>query len=1202
MAKPEGSGLASESQSHKPEEETQDIKGKKEEFSTEQKETIIQPPVSQASTRESIIDRRQLDTWRKKVLGQDQTQIKKQEASQSVEAAKSGEKISEEESAEEILTENSKEKTSLAKSEEETSGAGSEEIAKDVAKRTPRTELLNKYGDPQSQQNNLRTQYRSDIPKESKIFKIFGSETAKVNFPVKLLSEEEAKREALKDARPNQFMLVGLAEGTVGYLNAKGNISNLESSQNAPFEESFYNDGSAKLYLKGLIKGEYLLTAKLDTDKEKDNRHIFEYVNPEKYYPIYGDNSSYFNETETSGKFYARIDKDNSYGMWGNYNTQEFTKSEFTRYNRTLAGAKTHIELEDWVKPEGWSPTTSLAKPEGNGLASDGQSHKDKDKMAVKPTIDFFYAPSTQEQVSETFSAKGISGPFWLNKTPLLEYAESIRIETHDRNRSDVVLYTKTLYRDIDYEIDYDSGRIFFKEPIPTRDENDDLNFIIVDYEFVPLNGENKNYLTGTRLQAKMFDNKVTLGGQFISEKHISNSPQLFGTDVVFQPDLTTRLAAEWGHSDNYLDSSNVSIKEDNAWKVEGSKTLGKLRMQGYYSDIGNSFRNPVNVTEKGIEKYGFTADYKLSDATSVVLDHWRNLSTISETFDRQTSLDLYHEKGNYFLGAGYAFQEYKDIKKLTPDSDANIASLKGGLRLTPNLIASLEQEFQIQGESGATDPTDNKVSTTIGRLDYKLSNDATVYVKDRFVKELHKQYEHIQSLGFSRRTPEGESYVEYGFGGETAETIFGLRNEQKLSERLTLSSYMNNRISKDKNDENIGFGSKYEMVEGLFTTFNIENTRSKDSAADTYKQNAQSIAFDYLPKATENSYGLKFERSKASSTNINALGYGKHYLNKDFSLIFNSEYLTEHSGDNTLHTEKKAVAGLAYRPVKNDKLNILSKYEYKDELDNTTTSSTFDYFTHTASLEATYELNPKVDIFGKYALKFQQERENGLDTNTLIDMVTSKLTYKVTDIFDLTGYYRIINDRGSQVIKQAPALEVGVLFFKQLRMAMGYNFLDYQDKTAEEEDYSGGGPYFNFSLKFDGRTPEEIELARQIQLEQRIKAWAWELVNKELSISDSPVMQELDRLYNLAKELEEKGQFEQAKKCYEKTLQIGRMMYAKAEEYVRARVELEKKLKEENVAALNSYKEGRLQEAKELWEKILKEAEPKPIRLEIEK
>jgi len=1063
----------------------------KKDVSVPQNESLKQPVPLKPPEREAIINRRQLDDWRKEALGQNQPQVETptetqagQEKPPTPPTPKIEKKLPTPPQTEEtkqvstyyytakdknwqtvmgmleatseaevadilhkrdltvMLIEREKGEGIYEEVTEEAKGAKAQKETQIASRRmTPRAELLNKYPNPQAKEDKPRGQYRSDIPKESKFFKIYGSETAKVNFPVRLLSEGKAKKEEEKDKAPNQFMLVGLADATIGYLDAKGNISNLESSVNAPYEDGIYKDGKIKLYLKGLIKGEYLLTGAVDTDKEK-TAHLFEYVNPEKYYPVYGDQSSYFNEADSKGKFFVRIDKDDSYGLWGNYNTQEFTKTEFSRYNRTLAGAKTHIELKDWAK--------------------------EKDKMPFKPSVDFFYALSEQEQVSETFSAKGISGPFWLGNTPLLEYSESIRIETRDKDRSDVVLNTKTLTREADYEIDYDSGRILFKAPISTLDGNDDPNYIMVDYEYVPLSGETKYHLTGSRLETKLFGDKISLGGQFIAENHISNNPRLYGFDTVLQPDPSTRLAAEWGHSNRYLDTNNTFLKNDNAWKMEGSKILGRLKLQGYYSDIGNRFRNPVNVTEKGREKYGATADYQLTDATNLVFDHWRSLSTISRTFDRQSSLDLYHKKEDYFLGAGYAFQEFKDKLGISPNKDINAINLKGGRKLSDKVVATLEQEYKNEKQSNTATPLDNKISNTTGRLDYRLTKDTSVYVKNRFIKELHKKLQNISGLGFSKAMVDGESYIEYGFGGKTAETNFGLRREHNLSERLTLSSYMNNRVSSDKNEENMGFGTTYEVLQDLFTKVNFENTHAKNSDTSSYKQNAQSVAFDYLPSGTENSYGLKFERRKALQTRENNIfGYTQYRINNEYNFIFNSEFLTERSSEDTVRNTRRVILGLAYRPIFNDKLNLLSKYEYKSELNHSTSASSTDYYNNILSCEANYEINPKTDIFGKYALKFQEEKDEGLATKSVIDMITAKLTHKFTDIFDVAGYYRVINDQKCSLVKQAPAVESGILFFKRIRLGVGFNFLDYADRQSNDEDYSGIGPYFNLGAKF---------------------------------------------------------------------------------------------------------------------------------------
>jgi predicted porin len=181
--------------------------------------------------------------------------------------------------------------------------------------------------------------------------------------------------------------------------------------------------------------------------------------------------------------------------------------------------------------------------------------------------------------------------------------------------------------------------------------------------------------------------------------------------------------------------------------------------------------------------------------------------------------------------------------------------------------------------------------------------------------------------------------------------------------------------------------------------------------------------------------------------------------------MLFNSIFTRAFRRGHFISNQKR-ILGLSYRPIKNDKLNLLSKYEYKEELNHSSSAASTDYKTHIGSLEANYELSPKIDLFGKYALKYYEENDQDLRTHTLIDMAVSKATYKFNPVFDLTGYYRIINDRGSRLIKQGAALESGITIYKHIRLGVGWNFLDYEDKTSSDEGYSGSGPYFNISAK----------------------------------------------------------------------------------------------------------------------------------------
>ena len=86
---------------------------------------------------------------------------------------------------------------------------------------------------------------------------------------------------------------------------------------------------------------------------------------------------------------------------------------------------------------------------------------------------------------------------------------------------------------------------------------------------------------------------------------------------------------------------------------------------------------------------------------------------------------------------------------------------------------------------------------------------------------------------------------------------------------------------------------------------------------------------------------------------------------------------------------------------------------------------------------------------------------------------------------------------------------------------------------------------------------------------------------------------------YYLAKELEHRGRFSEAKKCYERILLIGEMMYNEAEEYVRERIALEEKWLEDYRRGLEYYQAGKWEAAKDVWRQIRLEAKPGSLFLQ---
>ena len=149
--------------------------------------------------------------------------------------------------------------------------------------------------------------------------------------------EVDYNRELDVDVTGKYMFMVGLANLTIGENSLSGSVEPLGDDDH--FDEDVWVDGRLAFYLKGKIKGKYLVTAQLDTTEdelhnlgdrleEEDPTAIFRRLDPERYYAVYGDDSTTIDDTDSQGAFYLRVDWDKSMALWGNYNT-DLTGTEF---------------------------------------------------------------------------------------------------------------------------------------------------------------------------------------------------------------------------------------------------------------------------------------------------------------------------------------------------------------------------------------------------------------------------------------------------------------------------------------------------------------------------------------------------------------------------------------------------------------------------------------------------------------------------------------------------------------------------------------------------------------------------------------------------------------------------------------------------------------------------------------------------------
>lgn len=216
------------------------------------------------------------------------------------------------------------------------------------------------------------------------------------------------------------MLAVGLVEGIINF-NDKNPLSLSQARPEDGFEDQINSwsresgDGKRQaalrtaFFLKGKVKGDVLLTMAYDSDKPNRDQ-LFRDLDPERWYPVYGDASIVGFEARSNSRLYLRLDKDRNYLMYGDITTGDgFSQRsgqgdvastqvrDLGQYSRTLTGVRGHLENE-------------------------------------RGALDVFAAEDNLRQVVEEFPGRGLSGPYTVsNSSHAVLGTERVEIITRDR-------------------------------------------------------------------------------------------------------------------------------------------------------------------------------------------------------------------------------------------------------------------------------------------------------------------------------------------------------------------------------------------------------------------------------------------------------------------------------------------------------------------------------------------------------------------------------------------------------------------------------------------------------------------------------------------------------------------------------------------------------------------------------------------------
>lgn len=885
------------------------------------------------------------------------------------------------------------------------------------------------------------------------------------------------------DVTGKYMFLAALADITISDNQVSGNIEPLSSDDR--YDDDLLIEGRLAFYLKGKIQGKYLVTAHADTQErelsrlfngflDKDPVDVFRRLDPDRYYPVYGDDSTTTRDVDSQGRFYVRVDWDKSLALWGNYNTG-MTDTEYSQYNRSLYGA-----MVNWRSTE--SNAYGQAKGQVKGFLSEAQ---------------------TALGHSEFLGTGG--SLYYLKHTDVLPGSDKLAIEVRNPDTG-LTLDRIELTRDADYQLDELQGRIILSRPLLsfTRDSNTSIIrdqpldgnqlLLLVDYEYLP-DGFSADHLTLGGRAKHWFNDHIALGVSYVDENRVGNDYQLGGIDLTLQAGQGSYIKIEHSDTKNsqapifYSDNGGLTFNQsnlslDDAENTEDSgdalsiearanlKALGyteqELTAAAWHKNTAAGFsiaRRDLNeeITEQGIEvsgQYSQTGHY-------------------SARFTLQASGNNQREQARAFIqqnlaASGNISAEIKQVKEQQNNVEQNglLAAIGYRQRLSP----SFELYGIAQGTLDADKHYKNNDLITLGGK-YLLADRsnigaeyATGHRGDTAALDIDYQLNSNHSL-----------YSRYSWSTDTTSPLLSSTNSNGLtfghrssiSDKLNVYNETQTIDSKNENGFVHVFGLNYLLGQGWNLGASLQHGELTLEAGEVARD-AATISAGFRDKDLQWLTKLEYRKDRGAEQRTQWLTTNRltYLVNDSWRLAAKYNFSdTEDAIDPAADAKfTEASVGFAYRPYDNNRWNVLGKYTYLYDLRGLAqTNFGTDQKSNIVTLEGTYRYNPKWEFAAKVGRRTGELRAGrglGEFFKSTVNFTALQTRYHIAHQWDGLLEYRRLNVAEDDSTRQGWLVGIDRHIGEHFKVGVGYNFTDFSD-DLKLTDYTYQGWFINLLGKY---------------------------------------------------------------------------------------------------------------------------------------
>jgi hypothetical protein len=824
------------------------------------------------------------------------------------------------------------------------------------------------------------------------------------------------------EPQARDWILVGIAAGSAAYQTIS---DNMQAAAEAGIDEGYADDGRIAFFAKGAIKGEFLLTAAYDSAREHGvaKEKLLGVVEPNRFYTLYGDATEQRFEAATARKLFLKLERRQFAAMFGDFETG-LTVTELSRYSRTLTGVKSDYAGEHF----GYSA---------------------------------FAAQSDQGFVKDEIPGDGTSGLYRLSRRPLIINSDKLRLEIRDRFRSEIVIESRPLTRFLDYSIDYLNGTVFFKQPVPSRDQNFNPILIVAEYEVI--NGGKEQVTAGGRASMKFAGDAVEVGASFIQEGAASGDTRVAGTDLRWQIGASTLLKAEVARTDAKdpaaPDATALGYLTELTHVTETLDARVYVREQERGFGVGQQL-----ASEGGTRKAGVDGRYHLTERTLLEGEAYRQEVLTSGAQRDLVSAEVRREADDYTFGIGARHVEDQGASVAAPSSYPNAYTggqsqqgfVNGSVDLFDDLITvHASQDVALGGKNASIDFPNRSL---VG-IDYHWRADTTLFA----------EYEHAD-------------------GAELDSDMTRIGVRAVPWERAQLQSSMTQQATEfgPRVFANVGLTQGWQVTERWALDFGVDQSKTMSGAtAAPFNPNVPlasgSLGGDFLATFIGALYRSELwtftsrieNRTSDDEDRIVFSGgfYREPVAGHAFSLatqFFDSQFAT--GADASVG---EVQLGWVYRPVASRWI-VLDRLDLKHDK-TSDTSGTMDSARVINNFNANWQLDLRTQLGVQLGVRhvrstFDGDRYTGTSTLIGIDMRRD-----LTQTFDIGVHGSMLSSLDANVSDQSLGIDVGVTLAKNLWISLGYNFAGFRDDDFQASRYLAQGPYLKFRMKADQDTFKDL-------------------------------------------------------------------------------------------------------------------------------